>query len=86
MAVYCFPYNREGIMYRMENEFILLEIDEYGILQKLCNRKNGRNLIRPRRLFRLILGIPAVWSSMPFPSGGRKSNAKRSVSLCGFLP
>ena len=22
MAVYCFPYNREGIMYRMENEFI----------------------------------------------------------------
>ena len=64
MAVYCFPYNREGIMYRMENEFILLEIDEYGILQKLCNRKNGRNLIRPRRL----------------------SNAKRSVSLCGFLP
>ena len=58
MAVYCFPYNREGIMYRMENEFILLEIDENGILQKLCNRKNGRNLIRPRRLFRLILGDP----------------------------
>ena len=35
MAVYCFPYNREGIKYRMENEFILIEIDEYGILQKL---------------------------------------------------
>lgn len=69
MAVYCLPYNREGIMYRMENEFILLEIDEYGILQKLCNRKNGRNLIRPRRLFRLILGDPGCLELDAVPVG-----------------
>ena len=69
MAVYCLPYNREGIMYRMENEFILLEIDENGILQKLCNRKTGRNLIRPRRLFRLILGDPGCLELDAVPVG-----------------
>ena len=34
MALYCSRYNQEAVMYRMENEFITLEMDENGILQE----------------------------------------------------
>ena len=69
MAVYCFPYNREGIMDRMENEFISLSIDENGTLMELRNRKSGRNLVRPHRLVRLILGDSGCLELEAVPAG-----------------
>lgn len=56
-------------MYRMENEFITLEMDENGILQKLRNRKTGRNLLRPHQLLRLILGDSGCLELDAVPAG-----------------
>lgn len=56
-------------MYRMENEFITLEMDENGILQELRNRKTGRNLLRPHQLLRLILGDSGCLELDAVPAG-----------------
>lgn len=56
-------------MYRMENEFIMLEMDENGILQELRNRKTGRNLLRPHQLLRLILGDSGCLELDAVPAG-----------------
>lgn len=56
-------------MYRMENEFISLKIDENGILQELRNRKTGRDLVRPHQLLRLILGDPGCLELDAVPTG-----------------
>lgn len=56
-------------MYRMENEFILLEIDENSILQELRNRKTGRNLLHPHQLLRLILGDSGCLELDAVPAG-----------------
>ena len=69
MALYCFPYNREGIMNRLENEFVSLSIDETGVLTELCNRKSGRNLVRPHSLARLILGDSGCLELEAVPAG-----------------
>ena len=56
-------------MYRMENEFITLEMDENGILQELRNRKTGRNLLLPHQLLRLILGDSGCLELDAVPAG-----------------
>ena len=56
-------------MYRMENEFITLEMDENGILQELRNRKTGRNLLHPHQLLRLILGDSGCLELDAVPAG-----------------
>ncbi len=56
-------------MYRMENEFITLEMDGNGILQELRNRKTGRNLLRPHQLLRLILGDSGCLELDAVPAG-----------------
>ena len=61
-------------MYRMENEFITLEMDENGILQELRNRKTDRNLLHPHQLLRLILGDSGCLELDAVPAlRGRKS-------------
>lgn len=59
-------------MYRMENEFITLEMDENGILQELRNRKTGRNLLHPHQLLRLILGDSGCLELDAVPAGRPK--------------
>lgn len=56
-------------MYRMENEFITLEMDENGILQELRNRKTDRNLLHPHQLLRLILGDSGCLELDAVPAG-----------------
>lgn len=83
-------------MYRMENEFITLEMDENGILQELRNRKTGRNLLRPHQLLRLILGDSGCLELDAVPAGrpevqceaGRVSLKYSAVECeeCGTIP
>lgn len=83
-------------MYRMENEFITLEMDENGILQELRNRKIGRNLLRPHQLLRLILGDSGCLELDAVPAGrpevqceaGRVSLKYSAVECeeCGTIP
>lgn len=69
-------------MYRMENDFITLEMDENGILQELRNRKTGRNLLRPHQLLRLILGDPGCLELDAVPAGRPEVQCKAGrVSL-----
>lgn len=83
-------------MYRMENEFITLEMDENGILQELRNRKTGRNLLLPHQLLRLILGDSGCLELDAVPAGrpevqceaGRVSLKYSAVECeeCGTIP
>lgn len=56
-------------MYRLENEFVSLSIDENGALTGLRNRNSGRNLIGPHELVRLILGDSGCLELEARPAG-----------------